>query len=133
MRGLSTKIDSRYLLLAEELPHGSGIDCDWFVRVSGRFICFANSYHCMNEDCYYVGWQDFTIKISYELYEFFTEAKLRVQNLYEYDESAIERLKVLRCLIAENFILEFNGDQYLARRYELRDYLTELISHWRDN
>ena len=43
--------------LAEELPHGSGIDGDWtiVVRRNGDLGLFAE-YHRMNDGGYYAGW-----------------------------------------------------------------------------
>ena len=48
--------------LAEELPHGSGVDCSWDVWVkSPREIHFHNSYHAMNENGMYCGYHDFKV------------------------------------------------------------------------
>ena len=50
--------------IAGKLPHGSGIDADWTIdrQANGKYVC-RNSYHMMNEHGYYVGWQDFTVKL----------------------------------------------------------------------
>ncbi len=47
------------------LPHGSGIDSDWYQLDTDPKKClkFSNSYHVMNENGYYDGWIDFTATI----------------------------------------------------------------------
>lgn len=81
------------------LPHGSGIDCDWKITFHNRSkrIHMSNSYHCMDENGMYDGWSDFTVIIDWE------------------DE--------------EYYRIMFHGreSQRLARKYDLRDYLTDLI------
>lgn len=49
--------------LMEILPHGSGIDCDWEFseQKDGKIVC-KNSWHLMNEDGYYIGYIDFSIR-----------------------------------------------------------------------
>lgn len=49
--------------LVEELPHGSGIDCDWEITATSKSIRFKNSFHNMNQHGYYVGYQDFTVRL----------------------------------------------------------------------
>ena len=43
--------------------HGSGIDSDWRLMHSKDFVIIRNSYHCMDQNGYYDGWQDFSIQI----------------------------------------------------------------------
>ncbi len=66
------KIELQVWELAEHLTkeiHGSGIDADWrFRKKTNRntkisWVLLVNSYHCMNEDGYYDGWQDFFVQI----------------------------------------------------------------------
>ena len=52
----------------------------------------------MDENGYYDGWQDFSIKLP--------------------ANGAVD-----------DFKLQFNGDGYLAQKYQLRDYLDDLISY----
>ena len=88
----------------EKLPHGSGINCNWHWLIKGQFVCFTNSYHVMNDVGFYVGYQDFTVKIPI--------APFLAQNFVD---------------MAAQFVLQFNGNQYLAQYYMLRDYLTDTI------
>lgn len=48
----------------ENMPHGSGIDADWAVSEpkDGRYIYFHNSFHLMDENGFYAGWQDFKVR-----------------------------------------------------------------------
>jgi hypothetical protein len=51
-------------LLKETLPHGSGIDCDWefTFQKNGKIKC-SNSWHKMNDNGYYCGYNDFNFTI----------------------------------------------------------------------
>lgn len=95
-------------LIAEVLPHGSGINENWNLSAARSFLILSNSYQVMNENGMYVGWAPFTIKIP-------RDAVVRQMN----DPDAIAR----------DFILQFNGDraEYLNRQYGLRSYLDELL------
>lgn len=60
--------------LIDELPHGSGIDCDWHVtgeRPGGEHGCkkliLRNSYHHMDECGGYDGWTDFKVTVTGDL------------------------------------------------------------------
>ena len=43
--------------------HGSGIDADYTVTETQKYIRLNNSYHCMDEYGYYEGWFDFSVLI----------------------------------------------------------------------
>jgi hypothetical protein len=47
----------------EMLPHGSGIDCKWEVEEFKPSILCKNSYHVMDENGYYDGYIDFSVRI----------------------------------------------------------------------
>lgn len=49
--------------LADLLPHGSGIDCDWTLDVKRGKVVASNSYHAMDEWGSYDGWADFYIAV----------------------------------------------------------------------
>lgn len=50
--------------LIDLLPHGSGIDHSWSIdRLKNGHIVCRNSYHGMDENGYYDGWQDFSVKL----------------------------------------------------------------------
>lgn len=45
---------------------GSGIDCGFALHyVSDRNIFITSSFHCMDDNGSYVGWQDFRIKVPF--------------------------------------------------------------------
>lgn len=47
----------------ESLPHGSGIDASWdCIKLGNGKVECRNSYHCMDENGFYCGWQDFTVR-----------------------------------------------------------------------
>ena len=58
------KYDDFLEFFVDNLPSGSGIDCEWSGNMPefGNFVTFSNSYHCMNESGY-DGYQDFFIRI----------------------------------------------------------------------
>lgn len=49
--------------LVRVLPHGSGINCDWKIsaQLNGKILA-SNAYHCMDENGFYCGFADFTVK-----------------------------------------------------------------------
>jgi len=47
--------------IAEKLPHGSGIDCDWEIEDKGNYIRCDNSYHYMNDNGMYMGYLHFYV------------------------------------------------------------------------
>lgn len=49
--------------LIDMLPHGSGIDCKWRVEPFGNGVECHNSWHFMDENGYYCGYGDFSVKI----------------------------------------------------------------------
>src|ERR1039458_9134377 len=50
--------------LADLLPHGSGIDSDWTIRVQRNGdVTVYGSYHAMNENGFYVGWRNFRFTV----------------------------------------------------------------------
>lgn len=84
--------------IGDALPHGSGIDSDWAIKlVSPTRVQMQGGYHCMDEAGGYDGWAYFTCTID------------------------IKDPEVWRIV--------FNGreSQYKARKYDLRDFLTDTI------
>lgn len=88
-------------ILEELLPHGSGIDCKWLIEDKGSNLVARNSFHCMDTNGYYDGYQDFTLIIPKEA--------------------------------IGNFKLQFNGNQYKARKYYIREYLEGTVSNSLDS
>lgn len=114
--------NERMEILVDLLPHGSGIDCKWEVSrpKNGRFVYFHNSYHAMNENGYYEGYQDFSVVIPAVIVDLFLS-----HGRYISKKHAARDLQVM----ADTFKLEFNGDRYLSEKHYLRDYLTDEIYH----
>jgi len=85
--------------------HGSGIDLkpgtynidDWKQSQSKNFLSLHNSFHCMDENGFYEGWQDFTVKFP------------------------------ISGLVSD-FKLVFNGNQYLAKKHFLKQYLEDILA-----
>lgn len=97
---MEQRFETVFEYLRKVLPHGSGIDCDWrFTKRKNGAILASNSFHCMNETGYYVGYADFTVEF----------------------KNALQP--------GGAFVLTFNGKQsaYLNNRYMLREYLEEII------
>ncbi len=61
------KHEQRIKELIDELPHGSGLDGTWKIDLEksndSKLILYMQ-YHCMNQDGYYDGWVDFTLKVT---------------------------------------------------------------------
>jgi hypothetical protein len=103
------------------LPHGSGIDCKWHVEVSpsGNVVC-SNSFHLMDENGMYDGWQDFTVTL-------FRHKRDRLHPLTGPCEGQVQ---VIARKGDWDFRLTFQKP--VSRRpgaYGLRDYLEETIHH----
>lgn len=104
----------------DSLPHGSGINCEWSGHMpkNGRYVYLTNSFHVMNDAGFYVGYQDFTVRIDKEDFiQFIENHGARWQ--------AVESMK-------RDFKLQFNGSHYLADYYMLRDYLEDTIHYGLD-
>lgn len=116
------KILSGLEFLIDTLPHGSGINCEWSINApkNGRYVYFSNSYHCMNEGGYYVGYQDFSIVFPLCMFD-------QVVDKCRYIDKS--HVTAVIKLIADMFTLQFNNGQYLADKYMLRDYLTDTVYH----
>ena len=77
--------------LGEVLPHGSGIDTDWLIKMTSpsRVRCSA-AYHCMNEVGMYDGYVEFSVLIDINdteyfrlMFHFTTQAKAEKYGLRE--------------------------------------------------
>lgn len=116
---------------ADQLPHGSGIDCKWEYYKTGDYVYFSNSYHCMSEHGYYDGYQDFRIRIDKTLFSYLCEAIVKM-NAYQHEPSRqrmIKRVGVLLDIIKDDFTLQFTGSRYKAEKYFLYDYLVDTIAY----
>jgi hypothetical protein len=85
--------------IPDALPHGSGIDADWYIEYKHGYIRCDNSYHCMNEDGYYDGWQDFSVI-------------LRKDNR----DNGV------------HVTIHFHNGHYKADRYMLKEYLGDTVA-----
>jgi len=97
--------------IQEALPHGSGIDSAWHFKYRGTNIVFTNSIHCMDENGYYDGWQDFSVII-------FTHTKDVTHDL---KGPLLGKRQVLWRKGDRDFKIEFNGPR--RQKY---------IESWRD-
>lgn len=115
---------------AEQLPHGSGIDHNWEMEVTGNYVYFTNSYHCMDEYGGYDGWQDFRIRIDATAWNLFVDAVEKYNRYMNEDtkQYMLNRANVMKDIISEQFTLQFTGNRYKAEKYFLADYLSDTIS-----
>lgn len=114
---------------ADQLPHGSGIDSAWEYNATANYVYFCNSFHCMDENGSYDGWQDFRIRIDKTTFELLYDAIGKMRR-YKHEPSRqrmIKRVDVLLDIICEEFILQFTGSRYKAEKYFLQDYLVDTI------
>jgi hypothetical protein len=121
--------------LVEALPHGAGVNGTWEVN-SGEFsdyVYLVNSYQVMSEMGYYVGWQDFRIRIDkvdfISLVRFYTRFCYLKGMLGRIPENKREVIIAKLEKIASEFTLQFAGGSYLARYYDLRPYLEDTIAY----
>lgn len=98
---LAENFDSLCQYLENILPHGSGIDCKWTFdyQKNGKVIA-RNSYHCMDDNGFYCGYADFTVK--FHLYKALTAFDLQFNGV---------------------------RSQRLNKKKMLRDYLEDVIYH----
>jgi len=84
--------------LGDSLPHGSGINDDWSLKLTSptRVHC-TTGYHCMDEMGGYDGWAYFTVILDLVDPEVF------------------------------RIMFHGRESQYNARKYDLRSYLTDTI------
>ena len=114
---------------ANQLPHGSGIDGAWEYHTTANYVYFNNSYHCMDENGFYDGWQDFRIRIDKTTFELLYDAigKMRRYKHEPSRQAMFKRVDVLLDIIKDEFILQFTGSRYKAKKYFLQDYLVDTI------
>ena len=131
--GFDEKYDDFLEVFIDNLPHGSGIDCEWWGNMpkSGDYVTFGNSYHCMNENGFYDGYQDFFIRI---LKVDFIRMALEFHKIkfYLHQPSvaiAKRNFFALKDFIRNDFTLHYSGGNYKAEKYMLTDYLVDTISY----
>ena len=93
--------------LLEDLPHGIGINGEWYFSFTAGSVHLHNDYEPMDESGFYDGSVLFSIVIPKNLL------------LCENWEA-----------IVREFALHFHGDiaQYLAKKYDLRSYLEDTFA-----
>lgn len=67
--------------IKEILPHGSGIDYNWDIMESEKFLDCFNSFHVMNESGFYVSIEPFRLRIPKDNLD---NWKLTFSNKYRY-------------------------------------------------
>ena len=131
--GFGNMVDSEaFEAFIDALPHGSGVDYDWsgHMPANGRYVYFSNGYHVMNEAGFYVGRQDFTIRIPADIFQKMIEIMDIPSVHWKYDKATMDKEIVsLRRLLSDSFTLQFNNGRYLADYYMLRDYLEDTIAY----
>jgi hypothetical protein len=103
--GVSRTVPEKFIDFCSNLQHGGGIDADWSVwePKTGKNLYFSNSYHLMDENGFYAGWQDFTLVIS---------KKNWANDNYT------------------DFTIEFNnGVRYLTEQIYLKEYLYDTFHY----
>lgn len=86
--------ENRLLAQAEELPHGSGFDSQAIIEDDKPFtgsFTILGSYHKMDANGYYCGWEDFKVTVKPSLaFDFQTRIVCADKNLREYIGDAYE-------------------------------------------
>lgn len=114
--GNNVELEEQFVVL---LPHGSGIDCKWIIDYTKKGVNLQNSYHVMNENGYYTGYIDFTVKL----------------RPYKQQEIALKgpslgKTQVIGKEGEFNFSISFHGQ---AVDPDLRDYLEQIIAEYLPN
>ena len=154
-----TKLHQSYLSLIDardeaieafinQLPHGSGIDGKWEIVTSehSQYVYLCNFYHLMNDMGYYIGYQDFRVRIDKADYIKLIHFMAIIEGGYKASSPFIDSVtsdliklyvnaaNSVLDKINDEFTLQFTNGDYLARYYDLRDYLTDTIAltfnHW---
>ena len=108
--------------LKEILPHGSGIDCTWEIEDKGKYFKASNSYHCMNETGYYVGYADFSLIIPKKDWKNF---RLHFHGNYSH---YLNYRFMLRNYLEDSFVfalLDFTRKHYREER--LKEIFSEIV------
>jgi len=118
--------------LIDQLPHGSGINCDWNVNSgeNSQYVYLCNSFHLMNDSGFYIGYADFRIRINKGDFIHLINTIARYERAYpSIRYHVISELSEILKTMSGNFALQFTGDRHLAKYYDLREYLTDTIWH----
>ena len=131
--GFDEKYDDFLEFFIDMLPHGSGINCDWGGNMpqSGGYVTFSNSYHCMDENGFYDGYQDFFIRFLKTDFIRLSEEFYGVKG-YRYQpnvEIAKRNMLALLDFVQSDFTLHYSGGNYLAKKHYLDDYLNDTIAY----
>jgi hypothetical protein len=124
--GMLEHCDEEVQWFIDQLPHGSGIDCKWEIESGehSQYVYLTNSYHVMSDNGFYIGHADFRIRLD-------KEAFIILINLIAWGK--IEEANEILWAMSVNFEIQFTGDRYLSRYYNLREYLTDIIYYALDN
>lgn len=98
------------------LPHGSGIDCTWEIEQKSGYWKCSNSFHCMNDVGFYVGFADFSLIVR-------NKPEILNPKNPQYSFETVD------------FNLHFHGNhmRYWVEKLDLRDYLSELFAQVLDD
>ena len=99
-RHLTAEKESILSMIGQELPHGSGFDGYWHLKLTtSTRVNAAGEFHCMNENGMYDGWVYFTV---------------------HFDIGDPEVFKITFCS-------GDNRNRYKAEKYCLREYFEDTI------
>jgi hypothetical protein len=109
---------TNYSILDDALPHGSGIDCGWtFNRQKNGSIVARNSFHLMDEHGFYIGYQNFFIKL-------FEHKNRKLHKLFD------GTFQIIHDIGDIDFTLCFSGYRQTCNSVcGLREYLEDTIHH----
>ena len=117
----------------DNLPHGSGIDCDWagHMPANGEYVYFRNSYHCMDEYGYYDGYQDFTLRIPKVDFIRFVYGSwfMSLSMISDHVTEAKSMWGNASIAIIGEFTVQFNNGHYLADKHMLKGYLGDTFAY----
>ncbi len=116
----------------ENLPHGSGINCEWAGHMpdNGKYVYFRNSYHCMDENGFYDGYQDFTFRIPKIDFINFIYGSwfMSLSMISDHVTEAKNMWADATMSIIDEFVIQFNNGHYLADKHVLKDYLDDTFA-----
>lgn len=106
--------------LINALPHGGGIDCAWRIKRTKTRVLAYNSFHVMDDNGMYCGWQDFKVVI-------FAHKADKLNPLKGPSEGKVQVIH--RAGDIDCKVQSMGGWRRDAAAYGLRDYLEDEIYH----
>lgn len=126
------KIQSLDELIIDMLPHGSGINYDWYIVIEdNKTVLCHNCYDTMDEYGSYRETIDFTAEYNFSFYDGLLKLKLTDLSL-SVDGQSLENYiaDVMNDDEMENKLLSIDDDEVIdntAHLYDLDDYLWQTL------